>query len=170
MKTLTTLSLLMLVCFASACAGQSTQAEGMHAAMSTQQATKLVKPFYDMLGGDATPAEVQPSYHDDWVSYFDNESGRSMADTVGFVGGPLAQMIPDLKWTIKEVYVTQDTIVVRGEATGTPAGESFMGAPIPGGKSFKFMSIDIHELKDGKIIRTYHVEDWMGAIRQVSAQ
>ncbi len=139
--------------------------------ISEQEAISLVKPFYDFLGGDATPEQVQPSYHSDWVSYFDNTQGRSMEETVGFVSGPLAQMIPDLKWTIKKVYVTADNnIVVRGEATGTPAGESFMGSPIPGGQSFTFMSIDIHELEGDKISKTYHVEDWMNAIQQVSAQ
>lgn len=138
--------------------------------MSVQDATRLVKPFYDLLGGDATIEEVRPSYHEDWVSYYDNQNGRSMADTVGFVSGPLAKMVPDLKWSIQEVYVTKDTIVVRGEATGTPAGQSFMGSPIAGGKSFRFMSIDIHELEAGKIARTYHVEDWMGAVRQVAGE
>ncbi|MEO1217269.1 MAG: ester cyclase [Bacteroidota bacterium] len=140
-------------------------------AMSEQDAIKLVKPFYDFLGGDATPAEVQPSYHNDWVSYYDNSSGRSMEETLGFVSGPLAQMIPDLKWSIKKVYVTsENTIVVRGEAVGTPVGDNFMGTPIAGGKSFKFMSIDIHELKDDKIIKTYHVEDWINAIQQVAGE
>ena len=137
--------------------------------MNEQDAIQLVKPFYDFLGGDATPEHVNPSYHSDWVSYYDNTQGRSMEETVGFVSGPLAQMVPDLKWTIKKVYITGNSIIVRGEATGTPAGDNFMGTPIPGGKSFKFMSIDIHELKDDKIIRTYHVEDWMNAIGQVAS-
>ena len=30
------------------------------------------------------------------------------------------------------------------------------------------MSIDIHTLDGGKIVRTYHVEDWQGAFRQLS--
>jgi predicted ester cyclase len=36
------------------------------------------------------------------------------------------------------------------------------------GKSFKIMSIDIHTIEDGKIKRSYHVEDWAGAMRQLS--
>lgn len=139
--------------------------------LSKAAAIELVRPFYDFLGGDATPEQVRPSYHQDWISYFDNSQGRSMEETIGFVSGPLAQMVPDLKWAIKEVYVSsENTITVRGEATGTPVGERFMGASLAGGKSFTFMSIDIHELKDGKIFKTYHVEDWMNAIQQVSAQ
>lgn len=136
--------------------------------MTKEDAIKLVKPFYDFLGGDATVEEVQPSYHDDWKSFYDNSGARTMEETVGFVSGPLAEMIPDLKWKIMEVYVNEESIVVRGEATGTPVGASFMGTPITGGKSFKFMSIDIHELEGEKIKRTYHIEDWLSAIQQVS--
>jgi hypothetical protein len=43
-----------------------------------------------------------------------------------------------------------------------------MGNPT-NGKSFKLMSIDVHTLEGGKIARTYHVEDWQGAFRQLSA-
>ena len=35
---------------------------------------------------------------------------------------------------------------------------------------FKIMTIDIHEVKDGKIVQSYHVEDWARAIRQVSGK
>lgn len=136
--------------------------------ISEQEALTLVQPFYDFLGGDSTPEEVRPSYHEDWKSYYSNNGSRNMEETIGFVSGPLAQMVPDLKWEIKEVYITpKNQIIIRGEATGTPVGEQFMGSPISGGKNFKFMSIDIHELKNGKISHTYHVEDWLNAIQQV---
>ena len=44
-----------------------------------------------------------------------------------------------------------------------------MGAPY-GGKSFKLMSIDVHTLENGKLTRSYHLEDWMGAVRQLSTR
>jgi predicted ester cyclase len=56
----------------------------------------------------------------------------------------------------------------RAEATGTPAGE-FMGAPHTG-KSFKLMSIEVHTLEGGKIVRSCHIEDWLDAVRQLSAK
>ena len=77
-------------------------------------------------------------------------------------------MIPDLKWEIKEVLVTNDTVVVRGEATGTPAAP-FLGVA-PTGKPFKVMSIDTHVIRDGKFTKSYHVEDWQGATRQLNAK
>ena len=42
-----------------------------------------------------------------------------------------------------------------------------MGA-LTNGKSFKLMSLDVHTLEGGKITRTYHVEDWQGAFRQIA--
>jgi hypothetical protein len=56
---------------------------------------------------------------------------------------------------------------VRGEATGTPV-QPFLGVQ-PTGKSFRTMSIDVHTVKRGKIVRTYHLENWTVAIRQLGA-
>jgi hypothetical protein len=53
-------------------------------------------------------------------------------------------------------------------ATGTPAGKS-MGARHTG-KSFKLMSIDVHTPEGGKMVRSYHIEDWLGAVRQLSVK
>ena len=76
--------------------------------------------------------------------------------------------IPDLKWEIKDILVAGNRIVVRGEASGTPAGPLF-GVP-HSGKSCKVMSIDVHEVRDGKLLRAYHIEDWMGASRQLAGR
>ena len=58
--------------------------------------------------------------------------------------------------------------VVRSRVTGTPAAP-FFGAPHTG-KSFDIMTIDIHTVENGLIARSYHVEDWAGAIRQLTAR
>jgi predicted ester cyclase len=89
-------------------------------------------------------------------------------DQVGAAIASLQKTVPGLKWEIKELLVAGDRVIVRGEASGTPVGP-FMGVA-QGGKSFRVMSIDIHTVKDGKMIRAYHVEDWMGAVRQLSIQ
>src|SRR5258705_8986007 len=81
--------------------------------------------------------------------------------------GDLRAVVPlYLKWEIKEVLVAGDRIIVRGEGSGTPSG-TFLGIPASG-KSFKIMSIDVHTIEDGKLKRTYHLEDWAGAMRQLS--
>ena len=82
--------------------------------------------------------------------------------------GGFHKVIPDLKWEIKEMISSGNKVVVRGEATGTPVGD-FMGVPHTG-KSFKVMSIDIHTVEGGKITQSYHIEDWMSAVRQLSGK
>jgi hypothetical protein len=32
------------------------------------------------------------------------------------------------------------------------------------------MAIDIHEISDGKIVQSFHVEDWAGALQQLSGR
>jgi predicted ester cyclase len=76
--------------------------------------------------------------------------------------------LPDMKWEVLEVIAAGDRLIVRGQGSGTPAGP-FFGVPHTG-RSFKVMSIDIHTLRDGKIAYTHHLEDWAGAIRQLSGQ
>jgi predicted ester cyclase len=79
-----------------------------------------------------------------------------------------ARTIPDMRWELLEVLVAGDRVIVRGEQSGTPAGELF-GVP-HGGKSFRMMAIDIHTIRDGKIAKTFHVEDWRGALEQLRAK
>jgi len=87
--------------------------------------------------------------------------------SIKVVGG-FAKSIPDMKFDIKEVLVAGDRVIVRGEVTGTPAGELF-GVPHTG-KSFRIMAIDIQTIKDGKIARTYHLENWLSALGQLRAK
>ena len=42
-----------------------------------------------------------------------------------------------------------------------------MGVELDGSKSFRSMSIDIHTVENGKIVKVYHVEDWASVVRQL---
>ena len=66
------------------------------------------------------------------------------------------------------MLLSGDRIIVRSEASGTPAGE-FFGVP-HSGRSFKIMTIDIHTVKDGKLVVAHHVEDWASALRQLAGK
>jgi predicted ester cyclase len=138
------------------------------AQMTEQSARASLVPFYKALNavnaGDA-PELIKQSTTPEWVTCRGNDLCNSRDEVMAGVGQRL-RAIPDLKWEIKEVLVSGNRVIVRGEATGTPAGE-LMGTST-NGKSFKLMSLDVHTFEGGKIARTYHVEDWQGAFRQVS--
>ena len=38
------------------------------------------------------------------------------------------------------------------------------------GKTFEIMSIDVHTVESEKIVKTYHLEDWAGALAQLRAK
>lgn len=138
--------------------------------LTAGQARAIIAPFYDALNQPAKKNLVKlfdQATSPEWVSCGANE-GCLPRDKV--IGGFKArgETIPDLKWEIKEVLVSGNRVIVRGEGSGTPA-TAFMGVP-PAGKSFRVMSIDVHTIENGKMVRSYHLEDWAGAIRQLSAQ
>ena len=144
-------------------------ASSARAEMSAEAARASVAPFYKALNAEFandSPELIKQSTAPQWLSCRANDICVSRDEVIAGMGQRL-KSVPDLKWEIKEVLVSGDHVTVRGEATGTPSGE-LMGNPT-NGKSFKLMSIDVHTLEGGKIARTYHVEDWQGAFRQLSA-
>ncbi len=139
------------------------------AEMTAEAARASVAPFYRALNAEfakESPDLIRQATAPEWVSCRSNDGCSSRDDVIAGIAARL-KSVPDLKWQIKDVQVAGNQVTVRGEATGTPAGE-FMGAAHTG-KSFKVMSIDVHTIEGGKMIRSYHVEDWVGAIRQLTA-
>ena len=137
-------------------------------ALTAEQAHQVIAPFYKALNaGNDVIALINVATSPDWMSCGGNDVCKRR-DQVGPAIVGLQKTVPDLKWEIKELLVSGDRVIVRGEASGTPAG-AFLGTQ-SGGGSFRVMSIDLHTIKDAKIVRSYHLEDWIGAVRQLSAQ
>ena len=140
--------------------------------LTETQARAVIAPWYSLFNvatrGDvkAVHEEVLTADYESCSGYLPGECwGR---DTSIKVVSNFANSIPDLKFDIKEVLLAGDRVVVRGEVTGTPAGE-LLGAPHTG-KSFRIMAIDIQTIRDGKIAKTYHMENWLSALAQLRAK
>ncbi len=103
-----------------------------------------------------------------WSSIGDYSGGAKSREQLLPQLQGLARLIPDLSWKIEEVIQSGNQFVVRGRASGTPVGPFFGVAA--SGKRFEIMSIDIHTVEGGKIVKTHHIEDWAGAIKQLSAK
>lgn len=138
--------------------------------LTAEQGRAAVASFYDALnaapGKDAAALVLQATSAE-WASCSGQEDCKPREKVVPMIAG-FGKAIPDLQWEIKELLTSGNRVIVRGEASGTPAG-AFMGVPY-GGKSFRIMSIDIHTVENGKLTRAYHVEDWMSAVRQLSSK
>lgn len=130
-----------------------------------------VRAFYaDILTAPAetTEARYYELFSPDVVSIPTPPGGpgaQGMLNTVAYLG----QVVPDLTWEPDEIIEADGRFIVRGTATGTPVGP-FFGVDPATGKSFEIMSIDIVTVEDGLIRHIYHLEDWTGAIAQLTVE
>ncbi|GAA6208029.1 hypothetical protein NBRC116601_13220 [Cognatishimia sp. WU-CL00825] len=133
--------------------------------------TDTVQVFYDLLSNPGSESHVTAFMGvtaENWESVGDysgkNKSREGLVGQLGFFD----QLIPDLEWSVEAMHEAGEFVTVRSRATGTPVGPLF---GVDGqGRDFEILTIDIHELADGKIVRTHHVEDWAGALQQLSGK
>lgn len=132
----------------------------------------MVESFYtEVLNGTTAadlPARVSATLAPAWTSIGDYSGQSKTREQFTSQLQGFGKVLPDLAWKVEEILEAGNRFVVRGRVTGTPASD-FFGVPASG-KSFEIMSIDVHTVEDGKIVRSYHVEDWAGALRQLKAQ
>ena len=140
--------------------------------LTEQQARAVIAPWYSLFNiatrGDvrAVQEAVLTEDYESCAGYLPGECwGR---ETSIKVVSNFASTIPDMKFEIREVLVAGDRVIVRGEVAGTPSGELF-GVP-HSGNSFRIMAVDIQTIRDGKIAKTYHMENWLSAIGQLRAK
>jgi steroid delta-isomerase-like uncharacterized protein len=77
----------------------------------------------------------------------------------------LTTAFPDLAIRIDDVLQDGNKVIVRSEIAGTQRN-ALMGFP-PKNRKMAIQAIDIHEFKDGKIVRTWHTEDWLTGLHQL---
>lgn len=139
----------------------------MQPSLTVEQARRIVAPLYEALNEPTkkdVPTLLANAANPDYQSCSTNSDCLSRDQLAG-VFTALGKIIPDLHWTIKDIWTSGNRIVVRGEATGTPMGELYGSKPT--GKSFKTISIDMFTVRDGKLAKAYHVENWMAATEQI---
>jgi len=141
-----------------------------HTQLTKEQGRSIVAPLYEALNEPAKKdvrallaQATNPDYRScsTLADCLDRDALAKVFETMG-------KIIPDLRWTIQDVWVTEDKIVVLGEASGTPV-EKFWGIE-PTGRSFRTISLDLFTVKNGKLSSAYHVENWAGAIAQVKGE
>lgn len=77
----------------------------------------------------------------------------------------MARSIPDMQITILDLLIHGDRVGVRADVSGTQAGELF-GVPATS-KQIRFAVHSFHELRGNLIAKTWHIEDWFSAFRQI---
>lgn len=130
---------------------------------------EAIKAFYGKalsVNGETRPTAVLTSLLADGYISAGSVATKSAEQLMGQLEF-FWKIIPDLTWEPQQIFNEGDVYIVRSLASGTPTGD-FMGVPTDGTKSFKIMTIDIHTVKEGVILNTKHVEDWVTAFKQLA--
>lgn len=143
-------------------------------ALTEAQARAAIAPWYAMFNqpfaGDVSAQHdkvVAPDYKTCWGPEDVPGGCWGKEQSIKTIGN-FAKSVPDMKFDIKEVLVSGNRVIVRGEVSGTPSGD-FFGVP-HGGKSFRIAAVDIQTIEDGKISRTWHLENWVLGLGQLRAK
>ena len=127
---------------------------------------QAIKLFYEAFGQNK-PDLLDKILAPNWEDVPPNDGQAIGRDAFKpFVGG-FHSMFPDLKVVNEEIIDAGDKVIVRSTLSGTQAA-AFAGFASKG-KSFTVMAIDIHQFKDGKVVKTWHVENWLGGLFQMGA-
>jgi steroid delta-isomerase-like uncharacterized protein len=75
--------------------------------------------------------------------------------------------MPDYQVTHEDLIAAGDKVAVRNTVSGTHQG-AFMGHA-PTGRRIEMRTMDIHQVRDGRIVVTWHLEDFAGLMAQLTA-
>lgn len=126
--------------------------------------TETVKLFYQAFG-QHQPDLLDKVLAPQWEDIPPNQGQEAGRDAFKPFVTNFHKMFSNLTVVNEAIIDAGDIVVVRSTISGTQA-ENFAGFPSKG-KPFQVMAIDIHEFKDGLVVRTWHVEDWLGGLFQM---
>ncbi|MFI9805640.1 ester cyclase [Streptomyces sp. NPDC052301] len=93
----------------------------------------------------------------------------------GNPGGPEGQkqtlrflhsVFEDLRYQVDDVVVEGSTVAVRARLSGRQVGE-FLGVPATG-RRIEMTTMEFHQVHNGRITTTWHLEDFFGAQLQMA--
>jgi len=131
---------------------------------------KLIGTFYEAASGKAELLSAVIA--DDWDDIPlgpGQEPGRAGARSL--IEG-LNKVFSDFRFVVEEIIDARredgnGMVGVRGKMHGVHTGEFFGIAPT--GRQTEVRTHDFHEIVDGRIVRTHHMEDWLSWFQQVGS-
>ena len=132
-----------------------------------------INGFYDLLSNQDTDAAILKEHAAPVVAakwdVTPTPLGGPGLDGFAKTFSTYHKAIPNMTWKPQSILRSGHTYTVRSIGSGTPVFDFLkIGASFIPGNSFEIITIDIYTVKKGKIVRTYHVEDWREAMRQLS--
>lgn len=104
----------------------------------------------------------------DWVNVPKNPGQGPGRDGFKALIPGMSATFTNSKFVIEDMIEEGNKVVVRSTFSATQAGP-FAGFPAKG-RNFSIMTIDVHEFDSkGMVVKTWHLEDWLGGLFQMGA-
>jgi predicted ester cyclase len=131
------------------------------------QNMEVARSFYSLInGGDAE--KWKSAFAPNWKAHPPLPSAPDQIAGYQQVIGAFRAGVPDLVVKQIEVIANDDVVAVRSRVTGKNSQKLF-GQPASNHK-MEFTAMDIHRIVDGKIVETWHVEDFLSMNKQLSGK
>jgi len=132
----------------------------------TQPIADVVRAFYEPFRtGDTSTYDrvLSPDWIDLPLAPGQEQGPAGMAAQIALFRAAM----PDYDVQHQDLLVDGDKVAVRNTVSGTHQG-AFMGHA-PTGRRIEMRTMDIHQVRDGKIVTTWHLEDFAGLMAQLTA-
>ncbi|QRY77752.1 ester cyclase [Pseudomonas sp. PDNC002] len=136
---------------------------GANAAQSDQDRATVVR-WYEAFDQNS-PSVLDQILSDDWE---DIPAAKGQAAGPAGAKAVLEHLhgsFSDFSIKVEEVLQDGNKVIVRSRISGIQTGV-FLGRA-PTHRRIDIRATDIHEINAGKIVRTWHMEDWMTGLHQL---
>jgi len=138
-----------------------------HAEHFAQDATRrTVNGFYQAIEHRDINA-LRDVVTEDWQYIVSVTVPSIGVDQMAAVFESMQRALPDMEIHVLDVLVNDRMVGVRAQIKGTQHG-ALMGIE-PTSKPTVFAVHSFHQMRDGLIEKTWHLEDWMDCFRQIGA-
>ena len=134
-------------------------------------AEAVVRNFYEAMSTGAlhlADEVLRPDWEDIPLMPGVGTGPQGYKDTIGF----LRSAFPDLTMTVEDLVVDGDAergkVAVRSTARGTHRG-AILGVEATG-RQVGFAAFDVHHLREGRIERSWHLEDYTALLQQLGTE
>ncbi|QXG74531.1 ester cyclase [Modestobacter sp. L9-4] len=133
---------------------------------TAQSVADVVRAFYEPFrtGDTSTYDQVlSPDWVDLPLAPGQQQGPTGMAAQIALFRAAM----PDYQVEHQDVLVDGEKVAVRNTVSGTHQG-AFMGIA-PTGRRIEMRTMDLHQVRDGRIVTTWHLEDFAGLMAQLTA-
>ena len=139
--------------------------------MTPEERKEFVRRAYDDVFNTGNLAAVEEYFGPDFVNYAGPLDWPRGPEGIRHTVTMLRAAFPDLRFTIEQVIVEDETIAARWTARGTHQGalRGPMGNMPATGRPVTFQGITMGRVADGKAGASWVISDQLGLLRQISA-